>query len=126
MGEIDLHMRYAVASEGNEPSGWYGGQKYANDSAKSLALANGISYTVTDTKSGRSQIFAPTPGAAAARAKRLRQARIEGLQAAIEGECDGLAITERQAAAILDYVEGLCSTPTSPTPQDHGQNGGRS
>lgn len=37
---------------------------------------------------------APPPGAAA----------IEALKAAVEGECDGLAIDDAQATAILDYV----------------------
>jgi hypothetical protein len=34
-----------------------------------------------------------------------REARISDLRAAIEGECDGLATTYQQAAAIIDYMD---------------------
>lgn len=33
--------------------------------------------------------------------------RVKRLQAAIEGECDGLAIDEHHARAILHYVDGV-------------------
>lgn len=33
--------------------------------------------------------------------------RVRRLQDAIEGECDGLAVDERHARAILAYVEGV-------------------
>lgn len=111
MDDYADHVRFAVASEGNEPSSWYGGQKYANEAAKYLARENGVAYTVTDARGRHSQRFEPPPGSVSARAKRIRQAMIEGIQAAIEGECDGLAITEKQAIAILDYVQGIAATP---------------
>lgn len=37
--------------------------------------------------------------------------RIERLKDAIEGECDGLVITDAHAKAILEYVDGAASPP---------------
>ena len=43
--------------------------------------------------------------------------QIERLKAAIEGECDGLAITDDHARAILQYVLGDATTqPPAPVP----------
>lgn len=38
-------------------------------------------------------------------------ARVKRLQDAIEGECDGLAITADHARAILQYVDGTALSP---------------
>lgn len=38
--------------------------------------------------------------------------RLERLKDAIEGECDGLAITDEQAKAILDYVDDVDASPS--------------
>jgi len=53
---------------------------------------------------------------AAPQAQARAQARIERLKAAIEGECDGLAITDERAAAVLSYVDE--AAPAAPQAQD--------
>lgn len=54
-------------------------------------------------------------GQAAARSSQGARSdeRVQRLQAAIEGECDGLAVDEHHAKAILDYVLG--AQPEAPT-----------
>jgi len=97
--------RIASGKQGEDRAGWLEDAEYFKRAAEAVDELERTEHGVC--RVNRQSCDCPVATCKLSRGGLRPAGRVKRLQDAIEGECDGLAIDEQHARAILQYVDGM-------------------